>query len=733
MSFGEVGTTTESLTGGYASKARSVGHFKDTKILERMALISEQSWTTTSTGQLYVVDVLNALSTVSRNQVILNQFEYLRCGVELTVRLNTNQFYYGALMATLWPSGGTGYRVDERAVLDPTLISASSAESVIKTWKYGFPNAWMQCTGLATSAYPVYFSLDVIAPLIAAGANMPSAVTVQIWARFIDVELAYPVDTSGALNRDATRIYAQSSEGPLIVKQPAKRSTSHPSEEENTVTKAMDAISSVTIGDAVEEVSSLASYVVNSWGPSLGFLFDKPDRQEPQTPVIVEGSIDFFNTDIPDSNVSLSVYKGKYVDPGKSRMPMTKNFTVSDYARIPGLRDQAAVFSAQNQSMSWFCIRSHPTSSTYKIPLDYAYLSSRMWRGSIKVTLFFFTSSFISARFVVQYINGGEFPSSFPSEYDSGLSRVINVKGDTIDSFTLPWLSSWWWTTNMDPQFRVVCTSAIANTDTAASPIIYCVPFVAGGDDIQFAFPRVPHESEWSGGPLTRREAKKGRVSAKGSKNIQAQSAVGSIFGQTFPPIGEDAGYDIDRGFATAEQLGPITDLCKRYSMMPNIPSSGTTPLYPIAGWDFSVLDAQYNSLPTSETTAFVTWYNFRHTIFGAWRAAFLYRSGGYKYRYYGDPSIPMVWNLYGSSDTTLIPGTSYRSPYDGIVRLTVPQVSNYPFAMLDSADANLTPIGISLSPAGSINITAVNPQFIAARDDVQFGYPILPSGLIAP
>jgi hypothetical protein len=494
--------------------------------------------------------------------------------------------------------------------------------------------------------------------------------------------------------------------------------------------RAIDAVSSVTIGDAVSGVKSLASFVTENWGSFVGALglFDKPDQVCPQYPTIAEPSIDLFACDIADTNVFTGMYRSRYLDPHTSRMPLSKQWTISDYARIPGLRQPAIVFSTTGQSVIVNCIQLHPDNSTYKIPLDYSYICSKQWRGSIKVALTFYTSSFISARFVMQYINGYEFSGSYGPEYDNGISKVIDVKGDTVDTFTLPWLSHKWWSSQADPQFQLSCQSVIVSSNTVTSPIIYCLVWVAGGDDIQFAYPAAALPAYWSGEPPP---SKKG-------KEREAQAAVQGIFSRTFPPVGEDNFYDIDRGYATSELLGPITDICKRYSPMGT--STGASPFPPPMGVPPNMLDTGFPSVVPTGTTAssdFAYNYCFRQTLFGSWRAAFLFRSGGYRYRFYNTangtaytgPSLWTVNDQYGS-----IPGTLYVEGTDRVARLTVPYVCRTPFGVLfvpKTSDESIN--GLGILQVSTYTPSPSSPQYIAARDDLQLGYPILPSGFQTP
>lgn len=102
----------------------------------------------------------------------------------------------------MFPTNATGNRVDERAVLDPTIISASLADSVVKTWHYSFPWAWKPLHGSRADDGPVRMVLDVMAPLTCANNNMPDTVSVQIWARFKNISLSYPVGQAQSSNEE---------------------------------------------------------------------------------------------------------------------------------------------------------------------------------------------------------------------------------------------------------------------------------------------------------------------------------------------------------------------------------------------------------------------------------------------------------------------------------------------------------------------------------------------------
>jgi len=381
---------------------------------------------------------------------------------------------------------------------------------------------------------------------------------------------------------------------------------------------------------------------------------------------------------------------------------MTGNWTVSSYSRIPGLRSPVYSFNTQGESSVINLIQSHPENTSYKTPLDYSFLSSVMFRGSVKICLQFFTSAFISARFLVQFINAGEYPGSYAGDYTNGISKIINVKGDTIDTITLPYMSRYWWTGNgvYAPQIQVTCDSSIANTDTTVDPTIYMLLWVSGGDDIQFAMPTTVLNN-WGATYVP-------------PPTITMQTSVGKLFQSVFAPICENNAYDIDTALCTTEQLGDILSITKRYSPYQVVASTSVFPAYVL-----DYLPAAYSG-PT-----YLSYYAFRSTYFGSWRSCFMFRSGGYRLR-----SFYLNKGYVLNSTSTLVNNLSALEtiePFDGCAKFSVPPLMVGPFCPLRLATDSEPVQEISIDAITPVTSDQEHPVFLASRDDVQFGYPILP------
>jgi hypothetical protein len=133
LTFGDIGTVIETETEGKPTRMHGVGEFEDRALLERMIKLDNIIWTVDdTTGTLANLDIDALLRAHPRNVDILNLYQLYHTDYEITIKLNTNQFYQGAIMVTLIPSTGvivgvpppTGATIPERAVQDPTILSA---------------------------------------------------------------------------------------------------------------------------------------------------------------------------------------------------------------------------------------------------------------------------------------------------------------------------------------------------------------------------------------------------------------------------------------------------------------------------------------------------------------------------------------------------------------------------------------------------------------------------------
>jgi len=712
LTFGDIGQVAEQELGGYEGKAHAPGEFSDEFLLERIVALSDETWTVddTTTTLLANFDVDSLLRNYARNKKILDLYRFYRADIELTLKLNTNQFFYGAIMVTMIPGDATGETLSERAVQDPTIISASLADSVVKTWKWSWPSPWRALAGNDVNAHPVHVYIDILHALRVAKDGMATSIPIQLWARFRNMTLAYPygpnpgdIEAQSGPFRGGTSRAGGSAKAVKIGGRSSKFPAFDPlagvADDAKNVVDAVTSIPSKLIDGAL---SSADDFLSSGIGEALGWLFDRPDDAESQTPANIESSQDYFCTNMKDTNVFIGLKQGAYVNPSPSRIPNSKDFTLAAYAQIPGIRAILDFVDATPKVID--LIPTTFSESALRTPLDYACLCAYLKSGPIKLHFYFFTSTFITARFAVQ-LKRKESGLGFDNEYDYGLSHVVNVKGDTEASLEIPWLELVWWLKADRRQIQLKALSVIVSPDVTVDPHIYCTVWIAAGDNFQFCFPKTPTALEWA------------------APEPEAQSSPGKVFLSKFPPIVDGVFFDKDEGFCTAERVESMVALAKRYTGL-NLHADPDTLFSPLTVF-FDAMNTRVTPGASAKYAFYVAW---RNSFYGAMRACFLDQSGGYRARLHRQEANSIIWRPYDVDTGNPIPGTVYLHPFDSVSRMTVPQVNSQPFYMFDNSSTEIPLLGLGLS--AEVLSAETRILSISAREDVQFGYPILPTGV---
>lgn len=721
LTFGDIGTVIETKTEGHPCRLHGVGELPDPYLLERMVKMPNVIWTVDDiTGTLESVDIDAFLRGYPRNKDILDLYRAYHTDYEVTIKLNTNQFYQGAIAVTLIPDTGSGFlpptgdTLAERMVQDPTVLSAATAESIVKTWSWAWPQPWQPLHVNGVDKHRLMLQIDGLLPLRTAKADMSEELDIQIWVRFKNIKLMYPF---GPSSDPQARSQAQSHRGGAPqVAVPRGHRVSHPAQDPlsgltDTATNIVNSVVSAPAQIADGLIGAADSFLSQGLAGIVGGLFDKPDQVDEPTTVVIDSSKDLLNCDIPSQMTNVGLYKSRYLDPSPSRMPGAKpgGFTLLDFAKIPGLLQVHEFSGTLAPHLDLDLIKAVCPFDQLRTPLEYATKCCHLSRGSVKLCLQFFTSSFVSARFVVQ-LKRKETGLGFDDDYDWGLAKVINVKGDTVDTMTIPWIDYVWWRDIDLRQIRIKLVSGMVSTDVTTDPKIGLLVWAAAADDYQFAFPRLPSQDDWQ----------------PESTLSQAQAAIGQLFQTDFPAIVADVFYDTDQGYCNNEAISHVTDLAKRFACMNTEP----VPLWNPLTLDVNVLDTVPVKNPTEIWNEYAA---FRRTFFGAMRAMFMFRSGGYAYRAYRLSEGDLIWKVRGDGRSTTrdLSGTIYPHPFDSVARLIVPQLASTPYLMLNNDNDDETP-DYGLSLIGTPVLSDQHLVFLAARDDVQFGYPILPQGVPA-
>jgi len=125
--------------------------------------------------------------------------------------------------------------------------------------------------------------------------------------------------------------------------------------------------------------------------------------------------------------------------------------------------------------------------------LSYTANMFRYWRGSIKYCLQFFTSPLLSARFRISVLYSPLVDINAVNDSGDIVSKVVDVKGDTTVTFTVPYL----WDTpyretyvagDPDRNLPLLTISALSPVVSTASTeaFIYCCLWRSAGEDFQF-------------------------------------------------------------------------------------------------------------------------------------------------------------------------------------------------------------------------------------------------------
>jgi hypothetical protein len=129
-----------------------------------------------------------------------------------------------------------------------------------------------------------------------------------------------------------------------------------------------------------------------------------------------------------------------------------------------------------------------------------------LWRGSIKYTLYIFTSKFITGRCVIKWLPDPTYSGALANdEFGDVVSHVIDFTGDTKYSFTIPWLRERAWEIVPDMaschapisdwdgfngQITLETISPLAISDGTGEASVYFAIYASGGADFQVSRPR---------------------------------------------------------------------------------------------------------------------------------------------------------------------------------------------------------------------------------------------------
>jgi len=563
-----------------------------TQILERLYDLTTFSWvvgTPINNGTYWnQFGPFATLASLSWNPSLLAKFMYMRADMEIHFRINTNQFYSGALMVSVWPGPpptGAPYALTQmaRSWCQPLILTAQSQPVGVIHLPWLLSRKFEKITTLAAGGIvPWTVTVDICAPLRVASATAPSTVLVTVQARFLRPQLVFP--TSASMRYEVVPQSASSATS-MMTPSPIGLATEVFS---SNATKAPPAEAAAPSGDRKKKKAATQTQSISGGGDSASMMkqmqsllemaevlaiLDKPEISDPITRVYPTASANWSTCDTATQSFPLTLYNTSYLDSNPDTVPGGKAWTFADIAMTPYLQS-AFVLNAGNTSHQ----NDFPISQG---PLGFCISAHQYWRSSLKVKLCFYCSSFISARVLFIYAPFGVVPTF---QLNDNTTRLIDVKGDTTVEFTLPYVAPLDWQVynqNVGSMFFSLYTP-IMSVDTATDASIDVCMWTAAGPDCQFSQPIGTEQFVY--GDITGPTPRTGKMKiitkqkvpiprAKHPNGCQCQLCtsepqcdIQAAFRKEFPPIVEGCGYMTDNHYVVSENTVHITDVLKRFT-----------------------------------------------------------------------------------------------------------------------------------------------------------------------
>lgn len=483
----------------------------------------------------------------------LTRFRYFRAkAVEITVRLNANQFCKGALMVTHLPFVSNTHHNAIKlngglAFCRPVTLSAQASEVVKVTIPFVAPLEWLDLTASGSfldlmRAGIGRLHVSVLTQLRSSnGADYD--VGGIVLANFVDPEVAGFIPTFGSGGK---RNYGNKV---VKTKQPHIEEAQEKSQKGllSGIAKAVSDLAPRTVGiPLLGTVGPIVGKVAGFLAPVLeGMGLAKPTSQETQRPVIqmVGGSLSHMVGLDPtiricaDNEQSLAANVVPENDWDFRKVAMTpsllKTFTYN------------SSLAPVNSTITTFAFRFNDLAQggrpTY---MGAAAGCFGFVRGSMRFKIQLFASTFDKGRVEISFVPAAPTAAIDPNQKGDVVRMIVDVQGDTEVDFIVPhiWYARWFQPSGLIGQFRVTVVNEFVSFDPALDVIVDGAVWVSAGPDVQFACPQL----HWVL-PL-------------------AQSAIWEDFDEkSFQTLAGEIHSIVDHGVAEDEQIYSITSYLKRY------------------------------------------------------------------------------------------------------------------------------------------------------------------------
>jgi len=621
-------------------------------ILGRSYRIIEYSWTI-GTSFAQVLNFPNALCTIPTIAGALETFRWMRSPVQVEIRLNSTPFHYGSLLVSWLPNHSNASHctgVQQQSANNPMVLSVSKQEAITFTIPWLNPLFYFEPPG---SSEVGRVCLTELAPLTAMTANTTDTITITVFAKFLDPQVAgYVVAQSEAVTKTIKGVFDGVKTATSIAKAVFDVAPS--------ITSLIGALAAFDKPLSVASVQPTGHQYTRGMALGDGLDTSQSLSIDPATKVSTEGYI------VGNLDTSVPLL-------GVIGTPMfRKTFTYSSTALSNNYEPIVPVVPGEIQP-------------------DYLSFSANMfryWRGSIKYCLQFYTSPLCSARFRIAVLYEALPTPALINDSGDVVSKVVDVKGDTIVEFTVPFLWNRPYRECYEPGLpehglpilAIQSLTPVIAPDNTKDNFIYCCVWRSAGEDFQFIQYTSPKLS------------------------ITGQSHPVEIFKRPFANIlGDGTNNAVEHHYVSPERIQTCNELWHRFST-----SVGTT------------------SIPGPNTNNVAESFPYWSKVFKHWR-------GSRRMKFFFDADIGMEYypNLVTlarnrSVIASVAAGDAMAAtmPTYPWLEVEIPYYSTVAFKLVTNNGAGFNePVTDFLINTGSENVAPLLLQFWAGGDDFTYGY----------
>jgi hypothetical protein len=480
------------------------------QVLQRPIRVGSFSWTPSMVqGQyIYLLDFPSAIiqqSSFIRDK--LREFSYLRCDIEISIRVNGTAFHYGKLLFAWDPCMrfmDLNYRNAVNNVYSASgnpfvLVSPTQSETVVFTVPFVFPYYYLMLNSYGmdrianTSAYRSLGGLKtyVLNPLTQYSTAPSNPVGVSIYARMVNVSLQGPANLhefavtplkpipttmleSESTTGSSQYINKTSRPSTTFVRQ-AKKHVEARAKSENPVDETMErdeestSITNIPVTGTFSRVRNvmkkLYSSLIDKSAPDMFKHECNPLSLDPYKPMVPR-LFNLANTHSLNPSTMLTLHPDASVDKHPCLMGSHSAEMDLDYIFSTPSLAQIIQWSADSgsgaQLIDWTPVRPGYRASGYDTVLSWTTLPFQMWRGSIRVMFHITASSFHAGRLALVWVppESGyvqDSPTLLSTLEGKSIMRIIDIKTESQVAVTFPYFSMkpWKLRTALDQQGRL--------------------------------------------------------------------------------------------------------------------------------------------------------------------------------------------------------------------------------------------------------------------------------------